>query len=494
MPIGSKAIIFLSSRSPAVVCRYTRWSVKSSVEEIEENKVKLSVEVEESEIETAIEATFKKIAKDIRLPGFRPGKAPRKVIEARIGREYARAEAIQEALPGYYQKAVIEHDVDVIAAPEIDITDGQEDGPVLFDAVVEIRPTVNVGGYNGLKVEIPPLEPTEDEINGQIDQLRGQFAEQVAVERAAGEADFVTMDIATTSDGEPVAGLTADDYTYEMGSGFVVEDLDENLMGAEAGQSVTFDADHPDPNVDETLSFTVTVKEVKEKQLPELTDEFVAEASEFETVQQLTDEVTSSLTTQKQHDAMHAVQQKTGTALAQLIEGDIAEPLIQEQMESRLQDLAMRLGSQGIEFGQYMQITGQSQEDLMESMKEPAEEAARIDLGLRAVAVAEGLEVTDDVLQAEFDSTATQLGRTGEEVREMFENNGNLSAVKADILKRQAMEWLLENVEIVDENGASVDWEVLNAAHEAGHGDHADHDHAAHEDHNHDDHDHGEEE
>ncbi|MGI9643300.1 MAG: trigger factor [Acidimicrobiia bacterium] len=199
--------------------------MKSELTTLESNKVKLSVEVDETEIDNHIDEAFKKIAKEVRLPGFRLGKAPRKVLEARIGKDYARGEALREALPEYYRQAIIEHDVDVIAPPDLDITDGEEEGPVAFEAVVEVRPEITIAGYNGLRVEIPAPAASDEEIASQIDSLRDQFAEREEVSRSAIDDDYVTVDITTSHDGEPVEGLTAEDYTYELGSGLVVEEM-----------------------------------------------------------------------------------------------------------------------------------------------------------------------------------------------------------------------------------------------------------------------------
>ena len=263
--------------------------MKSSLSTIEDepNLVKLLVALDESEVDAHIDEAFKKIAKEIRLPGFRPGKAPRKVLEARIGKDYARGEAIREALPEYYRKAIIEHDVDVIAPPELDLTSGEEAGAVEFEAVVEVRPQVVVAGYQGLRIEIPALTASDEEIDKQVEQLRTQFSERVEVARAAADSDYVTMDIGGTHEGEPVEGLSAEDYTYEVGAGFVVDELDDHLRGAKVGDIVEFDAAHPDPDEDGELSFRVLVKKIEEKQLPDLDDAFASEASEFETADEL---------------------------------------------------------------------------------------------------------------------------------------------------------------------------------------------------------------
>lgn len=238
-----------------------------------EPKVKLTVQVEEVELEPAIAAAWKEIAKEVKIPGFRPGKAPRALMEKQIGSGYARAEALNRAIPEFYGEAIIENDVDVIAQPELDITDGEESGDVTFTAVVGVRPSINIAGYGSLRVEVPSPEVATEDIDAQIDRIRSQYGELEVVERAAASDDFVTVDISGTQDGEEVDGLTADDYLYRVGSGMIASELDENLLGASAGDVVEFTAEHPDPEQDD-VDFRVVVKEVKERVLPELTDEW----------------------------------------------------------------------------------------------------------------------------------------------------------------------------------------------------------------------------
>lgn len=440
---------------------YTRRPVKSTVTTLESNKVKLSVEVDEHEIDAAIDEAFKKIAKEIRLPGFRPGKAPRKVLEARIGRDYARSEAIREALPEYYRKAIIENDVDVISPPDLDITSGEESGPVAFEAVVEVRPVVIVAGYDGLRVELPALEPTDDDVTAQVDALRAQFSERVAVDRPAETGDYVTMDIETTQEGEVIQGLTAEGYTYELGAGFVVDELDEELAGAVVGDVVAFDADHPDPDEEGRLSFSVTVTAIEAKQLPDLDDEFVADATEFDTVEEFLADTRERLAAMKRAQARTLIPDRTATALAELVVDEIPDALVTDAVQNQLQDMAMRLASQGIGLEQFLEMTGQTVEGLMDNMREPATEAAKVDLALRAVVVAEGLEVTDDELDAEITESAEAMGRPPAELRAALETNGQLSSVRIDMAKRKAMDFLVASVQLVDPDGHPIDRDLL---------------------------------
>src|SRR3954467_4361938 len=208
--------------------------MQSSVEPLEGNKVKVSVELDEGELEKALDAAFRKIAREVRIPGFRPGKAPRRILEARLGTEAARQEALRDSLPDYYAQALREHDVDAIAPPEIDITTGEEAGPVAFDAVVEVRPQLNVPGYGGLRVTVPNPNPTDEEIDAQIDRLRNTGAVLQEVQRPAQPTDNVTIDLkATSAEGDVVHD--GQDELYEVGTGRFGPVLDAQLQGAKVG-------------------------------------------------------------------------------------------------------------------------------------------------------------------------------------------------------------------------------------------------------------------
>ena len=451
--------------------------MNSTVEPLEGNKVKVSVSVDETEFEGDIDAAFKRIAQEVNLPGFRRGKAPRKLLEARIGLAPAREEALREALPKYYYAAVVEHDVDVIAAPEIDITAGQDDGPVTFDAVVEVRPVVQVPGYDGLRVTMPSPVPGDDEIDAQLDRMRSLEATVETVDRAAEEGDTVVIDIVGTLDGEEQDGLTTDDYSYEVGSGVITAEVDEQLTGASAGDELDFDATHPDEDEERQLHFTVRVKDVRAKVLPELTDEWAAENSDFETVDELRADLVERMTQVRRAQGSAQLQEKVAQSLAELVTDDVPEALVTHELQTRLQDLGMRLQAQGMGLEQYLMLTGRSQEQLIDEMRESAQVSARVDLALRAVAAAEGIECTDDDLDTEIDAVAERVGEKPAEVRRQLERNDQLPAVRSDIEKRKALEWLLDHVEIVDENGEPVDRSLYEPDEHDHEHDHHEHEH-----------------
>jgi trigger factor len=446
--------------------------VKTSVEPLEGNKVKVSVTVDEQEFDKAIDAAFKKLAREVRIPGFRPGKAPRRVLEARLGSEVGRSQALNDSIPEYYADAVKEHEVDVIAAPELELTEGEESGPVAFEAVVEVRPVVQVPGYGSLRVTLDSIEPDEEEVTAQLERLRTQFGELTDVERAAAEGDFVTIDIAGSQDGEPIAQLTAEDYLYEVGSGGILPEVDEQLVGAEAGATLEFDAAVPgaaaatdddegdqEDDDDETpsLQFVVTVKDVKERVLPDLDDEFASEASEFETLDELTEDLRKRSGAVKKVQAQMALREKVGEALADLVEDEVPDPLVSAEMQQRLQDLAMRLEAQGLNLDTWIAMSGKEPDEVVEDLRETATTAVRVDLALRAVAEAEAIEVTDDDLEREFAQVAERLGIKAKDVRKQFERAEQVPAVRSDIKKRKAFDWLLERVEIVDPDGVTID-------------------------------------
>ncbi len=431
--------------------------MRSTVEPLEGNKVKLSVEVDADEFEVAVDAAFKKIAKEVSIKGFRPGKAPRKVIESRIGPLAGREQAMQDSLPQYYSDAVIEHDVDVIAPPEIEVTGGHEGGNVAFDAVVEVRPSIEVPGYGGISITIDRPAVDEEQLTAQIDRMRDLDATLADVDRPAQEGDTVTIDIAGTLDGEPQAGLTADDYSYAVGAGAITPEVDEQLAGAKTGDILEFPATHPDPDEERDLQFRVLVKAVQEKVLPELTDEWASEASEFDTLDELRASLADRMLRVRRAQASMSLREKLGEALAELVTDEVPEAMVANEMQERLQDLSMRVQAQGMRLEQYLAMTGADPETFSQELKDTATSGVKVDLALRAVAEAEGIDCTDEDLDEEVEGVALRVGQPADEVRERFERAGQISAVRSDIRKRKALEWLLDRAEVLDPEGAVID-------------------------------------
>ncbi|MEX1218010.1 MAG: trigger factor [Acidimicrobiales bacterium] len=440
--------------------------MKATVEALEGNKVKLSVEVDEQEFESAVDAAFKKIARDVRVPGFRPGKAPRRVLESHIGAGAGRAQALNDALPNYYSEAVLANEVDVIAPPDIEITGGEESGPVKFDAIVEIRPVITVSGYGDLTVEIPSPSPSDEEINAQLERFRSQYGELEIVERAAELGDYVTVDIEGSQNDEVLEGLVASAYLYEVGSAGIVPELDEQMTGVSAGDTRAFDAPHPNGEEEDPLHFEVSVTEVKAKVLPELNDEFAVLASEFETMSAWRDDIVTRMTEVRKAQSQMMVREKIGEALAELVSEDLPEPLVAAEMNERLQDMAMRLQAQGMSLEQWLQFSGTETDQFLDDLKTTADRSARVDLALRAIALAESIEALEVDLDLEFEAVAARVEQKSDVVRAQLTEAGHMPALKVDITKRKALDWLTESVSITDESGNAINFADLAVAEE----------------------------
>jgi trigger factor len=424
----------------------------------EGNKVRLSIEIDEAEMDEALADVLKRLSREVRVPGFRPGKVPRKVIEARMGGPAAlRSEAIREALPEFYARAVTDTEVDPIDQPDIDITSGDDAGAVSFDAVVLVRPTVSIPGYAGLVVTLPSLVVPEEEVTAQVDRLRATSGELVEVSRPVQTGDQVTIDIHGTRSGTGAEGdddLSAEDYLYEVGSAGVVPELDDQLLGARTGDILQFESTLG--TEDQRASFRLLVKDVRQTVLPELTDEWAAEASEFATLEELTADIAERLRQRRIVEAQIALQRRTIEALVELVTEEIPEQLVLEELRERIHDLNHRLEGQGMSLAQFLGVTGKGEQEFLDELRTGALQSVKADLALRALVEAEAIEVTDDELDEELSAMASRLEMDVDQVRSQLEQAGRLSAVRSDRRKAKAMRWLMDSVELVDEDGSPV--------------------------------------
>jgi trigger factor len=415
--------------------------MRATAQPIEGNKVKLSVEVDEQEMDRAVDTAFKRLAKEVRVPGFRPGKVPRRYLEARIGAGAIRQEALRDSLPDFYSQALVDTDVEAIAPPDIDITAGEEAGA-----------TVSIAGYQGLQVTLPSLTVDDADVDAQVDRMRDQFGELQTVSRPAKDGDHVTIDIRGTRHDEVVEGLTTEDFSYEVGSGTIVPEADEQLRGAKVGDILRFTSTVGE----ETLSFQVLVKEVKEKVLPEANDAWAQEASEFDTLEELRDNLRERQQENRRRQAQQALRDRTLEALVELVETEPPERLVDQELEQRVHDLGHRLQAQGLDLSQYLAATGQDQEALLGQLRQAATQGVKADLALRALADAESISVSEEELDAELGAIAGQLGRDPAQVRAEVERAERLPAVRSDVRKGKALTWLVDRVELVDETGQAI--------------------------------------
>ncbi|MBV8950922.1 MAG: trigger factor [Actinobacteria bacterium] len=434
--------------------------METSVEPLEGNKVRLHVAVPADEFEQAIDSAFRKLARQVRIPGFRPGKAPRRILEARLGGEVAREQALQDSLPDYYASAVETEGLDTIAPPEIDITAGADTGPVEFDAVVEVRPVVELRDYDALRVEVPAPETSDEAVTAQVDALRERFADLQESTRPLQDGDFASIDIKGYVHDEVIDALTASDFLYEVGSGLVVPKLDDELRGKRVGDILKFTDALPErfgERAGEQVAFQVLVKETKQKVLPEPTDEWVSEVTEFDTLDELRADIARRMELIGKVQARVAVREKVLEAVAEKIDIEPPDVLVRDEMERRLHDFMHRLEHQGATISQYLEATGQAQDVFVAGVREGSTQAVKADLALRAVVAQEGIEATDEELDAEIARLAEQTGQKPEKVRRDLDRRGALEALRSEATRGKALQFLVDHAVAVDENGNPAD-------------------------------------
>ena len=435
-------------------------SVDSKITTQDDDKIKLSVVIEDEEFDREVGEALKRISKNIKLPGFRPGKIPRKVIEARLGPAAGRQDALEHSLPTYYGRALIENEVDAIGPPEIEITSDISHGSVTFDATIPIRPKPSISGHGSLEVEVPSPEVTEEEFQTQLDSMRKHLATLEEAEKPAEEGDLVTIDIEGTQDGEAVPGLSATEYLYEVGSGTVLPEVDEYLTGSSEGDQLEFEAKHPTEE-DSSFSIAIKVGQVQIRILPEVDNEFASQVSEFETADELLVDLRHRMNETKSEQVGMLARDLIAKEIGDLVDIELPEELIETEIDRRIRDLEMRLNSQGLELDKYLEATGGEIEAIREDFRETAEVSARIDLGLRAVAHVEYLDEEEEAFENYLGNMATQMQMKAEELHDALKQSGRLIDVRADIAKEAALQWIFDRVKLLDEDGNQVDSAIL---------------------------------
>jgi len=435
--------------------------MRATVKPSENNYVTLTVEVDEGELSAAIDKTAATMASQINIKGFRKGKAPRKLIETHIGGPAVlRSEAIRESMPDFYALAISDTLVDPISQPTLSIISGEDAGVVIFEAEVEVRPEVEINGHGDLRVTIPSPIVSDDEVDKQIQRILETDAELNDVDRPIVTGDVVVIDVNT----EVIAGqegkpLNVEDFSYTVGAGNLADGVDETILGLKAGETLDAMGRMPDGTFQ---TFHINIKQVKERILPDLTDEWAEENTEYETADALRDGIVNQLRRMKLVEAQMARRDNVLVALSELVDAEAAPfQLVDQEVQSRLQDLVQRLEQQGIGVEYFLEMTGQTPDQLLEQLREDALRAVRVDLALRAVAAAEDLAPSEDEIAEELEATATALKIKAEVLKENLDHNGRTPAFTAEVAKMKASKWLLEHVTYVDDAGSVIDTALL---------------------------------
>ena len=427
--------------------------MKTSVERIDDTTVKLSVTVEPERVREALDRAAQRLAGEIKVPGFRPGKAPRRVIETRLGRDVVKQEAVREALPTLYEEAVRAEEVDVVGPPELDLESFEEGEESSFTATVEVRPEITLPGFAGLQVPHPDWEVTDEEVDQQLDALRDRFAELDTVDRPAGVGDFAVITVVGRREGEIVEDAGAEDVLYELRDPEQSDsELDRRLSGATAGQTVEF-TDTLGPDYGELagaeLAFTVEVSEVKEKRLPELDDEFAVTASEFDTLEELRGALREQLAQQKIQLARAQLRGAAVEAVCDLIDVALPKTMVDENVRFSLQRALTDAQRHGLTFEQYLQAVGMEQEQLLERLEEDARKTVKGQLVVDAIGKAADVQLTQEDLGEEIARNAMRLGAPPQEVAEFLTHPERLGALVSDAFRRKAIDHLLAQVTVL---------------------------------------------
>lgn len=420
----------------------------------------LTLQVPEADLEAAKSSAARRLSRDLKIKGFRPGKAPRRIVEATVGPERLRSEAIDDLLPSLVADALLAADLNPAVPPQIENMKDVEDG-LEVEVKIATWPVLDrVPHYEGLEIEVSKPQPTEEELERQLARLRDQFADLEPADRPAVDGDFVSINLSATRDGEPVEEAAASDLLYEVGSASFVEGLDSELPGSTAGSILKFDAPLPEGFGDlagQVVTMQVLVKEVRQKRLPDLTDEWVAEVTEFAGVDELREQLGKQIEEVKRGIARNEL--RTGVLEALLAEIDLELPdsIINAEMENTLHRFAHQLEGQGITIADYLRVTGQDQQVFVDDLRNQADRNLRTDLLLEAVAGAAGLEASPEELAEVVEALAGRAERDVEEYRAEFAESVREKAVMGDILKRKALEVLLESAVPIDESGNRID-------------------------------------
>lgn len=421
------------------------------VEKLENNMAKLTIEVPAEELEKAIESAFRKNKNRISIPGFRKGKAPRKMIEQMYGKEIFYEDAANELIPDAYDKAVEECEEEIVSNPRINVTQLEAGKPFIFTAEVALKPEVTLGKYKGVKVDKIDVSVSDEEVNAEIDREREKNARTVDItDRAVKDGDVTVLDFEGFVDGEAFEGGKGEDYPLTIGSGAFVPGFEEALIGAEIGRetdvNVTFPEDYQAAELaGKPAVFKCTVKKIQEKQLPELDEDFVEEVSEeSDTVEEYKEEIRKKLSERKEADAKSAREDAVIDAIIADAEMDIPDAMVETQQRQMVQEFAQRMQAQGISMDQYMQFTGADTNTLLEQAKPQALKRIQSRLILEAVVAAENITASEDEFEEEVRTMGEAYQMEADKVKELLGENGR-EQVMEDICIKKAVEFVVEN-------------------------------------------------
>lgn len=428
--------------------------MKVNLEKIEKNIVSLEVEVDAEKFDAALNKAIQKVAKNVNIPGFRKGKAPKAIIERHVGKDYLKEEALDIILPEVYPEAVAEAKIEPIDRPQVEVTQVEEGKPLIFKATVEVKPEVELGEYIGLEVEREEKEITEADLDTELQALRERHAQVVNLEEGEAELkDVAVIDFEGFHEGVAFEGGAGTDYSLELGSGSFIPGFEEQLVGAKIGETKDVNVTFPEQYHSEQLAgqaavFKVTVKGLKRKELAELNDEFAKDVSEFETLQELKDDILNRLKGAAKQDADFRLKDLLVDKAVDASTVELPEILVQNKIESMVNNFSQRLSMQGMKLEDYLKYTNTDLETIKTEYRPAAEKGAKTDLVLEAIAAKENIDVTPEEFSEKIDEMAAQYNYEAGMFRQWLVNSGNLESVKKTVIIDKTVDFLQEKAVI----------------------------------------------
>jgi trigger factor len=443
--------------------------VKSDLETLNPTRVKLTVEVPFEELKPSLDAAYKKIGGQVTIPGFRKGRVPPRVIDQRFGRAVVLEEAVNDALPRFYGQAVEENDVRVIGQPEVDVTDLEDGQHLRFTAEVDVRPDFDLPDYDGLEVTVDDAEVTDADIEEQLGGLRERFSTLTGVDRPAADGDFVSIDLSAQVDGQAVDELTAKGLSYQVGQGSLLDGLDDAIAGLSAGESGDFPTalvggDHAGKDA----VVTVVVQSVKERELPELDDDFAQTASEFDTLEELREDVRTRVEGMKRVQQGVQARDRALEALLAKVDLPLPEGVIKAEVEARNHNLAHQLEAAGMSKEDFLAAEGQSEADFDADIDKRTREAMTAQFVLDKVVDKEQLSVSEQELTDHIVRSASRYGMGPDQFAQQVVQAGQVPMLVSEVVRGKALAVVLERAKVVDESGRPVDLEALREDGETG--------------------------
>ncbi|MET7728139.1 trigger factor [Streptomyces mirabilis] len=433
--------------------------MKSAVENLNPTRVRLTVEVPFEELKDSLDAAYKKINQQVTVKGFRKGKIPARIIDQRFGRGAVLEEAVNDALPKFYTEAVNEAELNVLGQPEVDITELKDGETLNFTAEVDVRPTIEIPDYSGIEVEVDAVEVADEDVEKAVEELRERFASTSPVERAAQDGDVVTIDLEAKVDGEVLEDGVASDVSYTIGSGELLDGIDEAVKGLEAGGEATFASELKGGSAaGKEAEVTVKVTRVAARELPELDDDFAQLASEFDTLEELKADSRKRLENMKQYDQATQAQERVLEKLLELVEVPVPEKLLEDEINTRKHNLEHhQLGQMGLDLAKYLEIQGKTEEEFDAETKEAAIKGIKTQFVLDELVNKEKLNVNQEELTEHLMRRAASSGMSPDQFAQAVVEGGQVPMLVGEVARGKALAVVVEASTVKDTNGEVVD-------------------------------------